>query len=95
MKKNYTVAIRSGGNFRTTFVYIAFAGLLLLALPFTGCKKSTLPILPGEVSKIQHVVVIYMENHSFDNLYGQFAGADGLSGATAAEITQVDATGTP
>jgi len=43
--------------------------------------------------RLQHVVVIYLENHSFDNLYGEFAGADGLSNA-AATSTQVDASGT-
>ena len=26
------------------------------------------------IKKINHVVVIYMENHSFDNLWGQFPG---------------------
>jgi phospholipase C len=33
----------------------------------------------GVLSKINHFVVIYMENHSFDNLYGEFPGADGLN----------------
>ncbi|HUC41208.1 MAG TPA: alkaline phosphatase family protein, partial [Gemmatimonadales bacterium] len=46
--------------------------------------------IPG---RLQHLVVIYLENRSFDNLYGEFAGADGLSNA-AATSTQVDATGT-
>ncbi len=50
--------------------------------------------LPG-IEKVGHVVVIYMENHSFDNLYGQFPGADGLSVATTGEITQVDSNGQP
>jgi phospholipase C len=44
--------------------------------------------------RLQHLVVIYLENHSFDNLYGEFAGADGLTNA-AGTATQVDATGTP
>jgi len=43
---------------------------------------------------VQHLVVIYLENHSFDNLYGEFPGADGLSNAGATE-RQVDASGTP
>lgn len=71
-------------------------GLALLILPFAACKKNDLPPFPREeANKIKHVVVIYLENHSFDNLYGQFAGANGLSNATPAQITQVDATGTP
>ncbi|MGC4093891.1 MAG: acid phosphatase [Polyangiaceae bacterium] len=30
------------------------------------------------LAKIEHFIVIYMENRSFDNLYGLFPGADGL-----------------
>lgn len=48
----------------------------------------------------EHIVVIYEENHSFDNLYGNWGDVDGghvigLGDATAANTTQVDATGTP
>jgi phospholipase C len=38
------------------------------------------------------IVVIYAENHSFDNLYGMFPGADGVAQATAEQRTQVDPT---
>jgi phospholipase C len=34
----------------------------------------------GDLGRIHHIVVIYQENHSFDNLYGDFPGADGLEG---------------
>lgn len=68
---------------------------LLSLIFFSACKKSDLRPLPNEVEKIKHVVVIYLENHSFDNLYGQFPGANGLSDATPANTTQVDGTGTP
>lgn len=50
---------------------------------------------PRGIDRVGHVVVIYMENHSFDNLYGQFPGADGLSSATPGETTQVDSGGQP
>ena len=30
------------------------------------------------IKKIDHIVVIYQENHSFDNLYGRWEGVDGL-----------------
>jgi acid phosphatase len=39
----------------------------------------------GGLSKINHFVVVYMENHSFDNLYGEFPGANGLSSLDAGE----------
>lgn len=47
--------------------------------------------VPG-FERLKHVVVIYLENHSFDNLYGEFPGANGL--AQAASATQVDLGGT-
>jgi acid phosphatase len=45
------------------------------------------------LSKINHFVVIYLENHSFDNLYGSFPGADGLANAREEAKTQVDENG--
>lgn len=43
-----------------------------------------------DIQKINHVVVVYMENHSFDNLWGEFEGANGLSNAKKSNITQVN-----
>ena len=40
------------------------------------------------LSKIKHIVVIYEENHSFDNLYGGWEGVNGLSNG-AAQTLQV------
>jgi len=39
--------------------------------------------------------VIYAENHSFDNLYGMFPGANGVASASAEQATQLDHDGTP
>ena len=50
----------------------------------------------GALAGINHLVVIYDENHSFDNLYGSFKGANGISRASDTATTQVDlATGLP
>lgn len=46
------------------------------------------------IGRINHVVVIFMENWSFDAHYGQFPGANGLS-APGAKIVQVDKDGAP
>jgi phospholipase C len=46
-----------------------------------------------QLSKIDHIVVIYEENHSFDNLYGGWEGVNGLANADAAHTTQVDQNG--
>ncbi|MCW3003104.1 MAG: phosphoesterase [Conexibacter sp.] len=42
-----------------------------------------------------HIVVIYEENHSFDNLYGGWEGVNGLGNADAAHTVQVGQSGTP
>jgi phospholipase C len=44
--------------------------------------------------QLDHIVVIYLENRSFDNVYGEFAGANGLAAATGAPL-QVDRSGAP
>ncbi len=49
---------------------------------------------PTGLDKVQHIVVIYLENWSFDSLYGLFPGADGLAQATSAP-PQVDQDGQP
>jgi phospholipase C len=49
---------------------------------------------PAGLDQIQHIVVIYLENWSFDSLYGEFPGADGLAQAASAPL-QVDQNGQP
>src|SRR5438270_5825205 len=48
----------------------------------------------GGLQKINHIVVIYQENWSFDSLYGKFPGANGIDNA-AATTPQVDKNGEP
>ena len=48
---------------------------------------------PRGLDRIENIVVIYAENRAFDNLYGGFPGADGLSQAQSA--TQLDRDGSP
>jgi acid phosphatase len=42
-----------------------------------------------------HIVVIYEENHSFDNLYGSWEGVNGLENADPAHSRQIAQNGTP
>ncbi len=49
---------------------------------------------PEGLGKLDTIVVIYLENRSFDHLYGAFPGANGLANAGAAAI-QIDETGKP
>jgi len=68
--------------------------LLLLLVSLTTFSFSTPgKPKPRDLKKINHVIVIYLENHSFDNLYGLFPGANGLSNATY--VTQIDSSGKP
>ncbi len=46
------------------------SGRLSLGAAADGCATTTCP-------PVQHVVIIVRENHSFDNIFGRFPGADG------------------
>jgi phospholipase C len=50
---------------------------------------------PDRMDGINHIVVIYEENHSFDNLYGGWEKVDGLANADPAHTKQVNQAGTP
>ena len=50
---------------------------------------------PANMAGIDTVVVIYAENHSFDNMYGLFPGANGIARATPEQKTQLDHDGKP
>jgi len=48
-----------------------------------------------QLAKINHVVVIYEENHSFDNLYGGWEGVNGRANADASHTIQIGQAGVP
>lgn len=66
--------------------------LLLLLIPFPLHAYETRK--EEKLEPIQHIIVFYLENHSFDNLFGTFPGADGLNRA-GAKVTQTDDRGIP
>jgi acid phosphatase len=71
----------------------AAATLLALALPSAAIAHGH---GHGHHSNaVKRIVVIYEENHSFDNLYGGWEGVNGLGDADAAHSTQVNQAGTP
>src|SRR5215467_15348635 len=45
---------------------------------------------PNKFQQIQHIIVVYQENWSFDSLYGLFPGANGLFNSSAVSLTQRD-----
>lgn len=71
---------------------IANAALILLGVILTA------PSIPlhaaSPFDRINHILVIVMENHGFDNLYGKFPGANGLD-SPSAKIPQTDEQGKP
>ena len=68
---------------------------IALAAALAGCVAPHPPAPPAGLAAIDHIVVIYPENRSFDHLYGLFPGADGIASATPAQYTQLDHDGTP
>ncbi len=74
------------------FFDAALAGLALLA----GCASAADGDADrAKLQRIQNIVVIYAGNHGFDNLYGLFPGANGISRATPEQMTQPDHDGKP
>src|SRR5438270_4247383 len=80
--------LRHTGGMRLTLTAATVAAALLVGLA---------PVLQAQTNgpqKINHVVVIYQENWSFDSLYGRFPGANGIDNAGPA-ARQVDKNGEP
>jgi phospholipase C len=69
---------------------LVWAALALTAASGSGSAKAA----PPGLRKVRHIVVFYLENWSFDSLYGTFPGADGIAHARAA-APQLDANGKP
>src|SRR5690349_5358900 len=70
--------------------------LTLIGLTLAGCTAASSPQgpAPPALGKLDHIVVVYLENRSFDNLFGEFPGADGLRNA-GGKATQVSLDGKP
>ena len=68
---------------------VVLAGAMLVGV--SSAKNA-----PNKLDKVNHIVVIYEENHSFDNLYGGWEGVDGRNSADyAARAVQIGQAGTP
>jgi acid phosphatase len=71
--------------------------LLFVAFALAGCAPTppAPTAAPAGLSAIEHIVVIYAENRSFDHLYGLFPGANGIANASPEQTKQVDRDGKP
>ena len=72
---------------------MALAVILVLILSATA-GAGTGYAKKDPLRRIGHIVVIYQENHSFDNLYGGWPRVRGLATASAARTRQVKQDGT-
>jgi acid phosphatase len=75
-------------------IFMRLLAGLAIALVAGGCAMPP-AAPPAGLERIQHIVVIYAENRSFDHLYGFFPGANGIANATPGQYTQVDRDGKP
>src|SRR5207245_5957845 len=76
-------------------VRFAVAAACVLAAGAALAGASTAKNAPSKLDKINHIVVIYEENHSFDNLYGDWEGVNGIGNADPAHTIQKNQNGVP
>ena len=81
---------------RSSVCLRAVSAFVLSAFSLSACGGNTgsTPSGPNQSvssfqKKINHIVVIYQENWSFDAQYGKFPGANGIANATSSTIDQV------
>lgn len=77
------------------FFYVFFIILLISSCGINKKVQQQEVSFDDGIGQIKHLVVIYMENHSFDNLYGEFKGANGIENAKKGNFVQVDKDGIP
>jgi len=68
---------------------------LVAALLVVACATTSPRTPPASLAAIEHLIVIYQENWSFDSLLGKFPGANGIAGASPASIAQTGKEGKP
>ena len=59
------------------FLFLAITGPALAAAPYEHRP---------ELDRIGHIIVVFLENRSFDHLYGLFPGAEGIQDSGFASI---------
>ncbi|MEP6750715.1 MAG: alkaline phosphatase family protein [Bacteroidota bacterium] len=77
------------------FFFFALISFCLISCGTTKKVQHSQTSFEEGIHQIKHVVVIYMENHSFDNLYGEFKGANGIENAMKGSFIQVNQEGEP
>jgi phospholipase C len=60
--------------------------VFLMAMPSSASAQSP----PGPITPIEHFVVVMQENHTFDNYFGTYPGADGIPPDTCMPVNPRD-----
>ncbi|WP_255607054.1 acid phosphatase [Pedobacter polysacchareus] len=81
-------------NLQRSF-YMFLTVLLISSCSVSKKAQQQTSSFDNGIGKVKHLVVIYMENRSFDNLYGEFKGANGIKNAKKGKFIQVDENGKP
>ena len=86
---------------KSSYIFVPLAAATFVVLHACGRDDATSGPVPAatsaaapNLSAVQNIVVIYAENRSFDDVYGNFPGANGLQNASATSMTQIDRDGT-
>ncbi len=74
---------------------LAFTQGPLAIVMLAGCAATPTHPPQSQLNQLEHIIVIYAENRSFDNLYGLFPGANGIHQATPGQYLQLDHNGKP
>src|SRR5437899_11531795 len=101
------IGAQVGQGRRAAIVVVAAASALLFGgLAYSSPDGRWLPAVSGAhdpppsgllqaQARIKHVVFVLLENHSFDNIFGRFPGADGATEAAIAGQGTIPLTRSP
>lgn len=89
MKKKFGLAV----------FFVVLLGIALVPTIYANAAGQSKAVSKIGLNSFKHIVVIYEENHSFDNLYGMWGSVNGqktngLSSASLVNTTQVNQSGT-
>lgn len=76
-----------------TYTFLLNSWLIMLPAIMTGFIGLSTPVLAAapasrSIQEVKNFVVIYMENHSFDNRFGSWEGVDGRIGTYVKQVNQ-------
>jgi phospholipase C len=76
--------VKENQKMRRRFATVLMLGMIAVMVPSgrAAAQQNDVPI--------DHIIVFYQENHTFDNLYGEFPGANGLNARRSGDAGEQD-----